>query len=94
MTSVPYLEIHDWEKLVLHLANGMRVEGRYTGLRVRHETVPKSYHVYEIRHSDEGGDMCQLKTHVLVNHDGTFVCRRSIPEAFFGVEIIDYAFEE
>lgn len=94
MKEIPYKEVYDWMKVELHLSNGMRVTGRFTPLRIRRNTIPKSYAAFDIRHDDDDGSrMIQLKEAVLVNHMGTIVCKkRSIPEAFFGVEITDWTF--
>lgn len=94
MKQIPYKEVYDWMKVELHLSNGMRVTGRFTPLRILRSSIPKSYTAFDIRHDDDDGSrMIQLKEAVLVNHMGTIVCKkRSIPEAFFGVEINDYAF--
>ena len=94
MTPIPYKEVYDWMKVELHLSNGMRITGRFTPLRIRRSTIPKSYTAFDIRHDDDDGSrMIQLKEAVLVNHMGTIVCKKcSIPEAFFGVEINDWVF--
>lgn len=35
------------------------------------EPVPEGLFKYEIRHSDEGFEPCELAKHILVNHYGT-----------------------
>lgn len=61
----------------------------FTGSRIRSlkEPLPDDIKVYEIRHSDEGFDACQLSRNIWVNHYGTFL---SIGEIDLGEECTIY----
>lgn len=45
----------------------------FTPVRVHHlqESIPEGMYKYEIRHSDEGFEPCELAEHIIVNHYGT-----------------------
>lgn len=49
----------------------------FTPARAKHleEPVPEGLFKYEIRHSDEGFELCELAEHILVNHYGTMFSR-------------------
>jgi len=61
----------------------------FTLLRIDRSTVPNGYHVYEIRHDDEG-DPAQLAKSVLVNHFGSLITRSEIKLSADGCLDIEY----
>lgn len=65
----------------------------FTPSRVKYlkEPLPEDIKVYEIRHSDEGFEACQLARNIFVNHYGTFL---SIGEIDLGSEYTIYFDEE
>lgn len=65
----------------------------FTPSRVKYlkEPLPEDIEVYEIRHSDEGFEACQLARNIFVNHYGTFL---SIGEIDLGSEYTIYFDEE
>lgn len=65
----------------------------FTPSRVKYlkEPLPEDIEVYEIRHSDEGFEACQLARNIFVNHYGTFL---PIGEIDLGSEYIIYFDEE
>ncbi len=50
----------------------------FTNLRVDRSTVPKDLYVYELRDEDCTGEICEIKTFVMVNHWGTIICKEPI----------------
>lgn len=51
----------------------------FTPLRVDRSTVPKGYHLYEIRHDDDSkGDPVQIARNILVNHWGSLITHDEI----------------
>lgn len=65
----------------------------FTPSRVKYlkETLPEDIEVYEIRHSDEGFEACQLSRCIWANHYGTFL---SIGEIDLGKDFTIYFDEE
>lgn len=65
----------------------------FTPSRVKYlkEPLPEDIEVYEIRHSDEGFEPCQLARNIFVNHYGTFL---SVGEIDLGSEYTIYFDEE
>ena len=65
----------------------------FTPSRIRNlkESLPDDIEVYEIRHSDEGFEMCQIARNIWVNHYGTFL---SIGEIDLGSEFTIYFDED
>ena len=52
----------------------------FTILRIDRTTVPKGYHLYEIRHDDDcQGDAVQVAKGIMVNHWGTVIMRDELP---------------
>ena len=43
--------------------------------RIKPEPIPKGLHVYDLRHSDDGGRFCSIEPKVGVNHGGTVLMR-------------------
>lgn len=62
----------------------------YHVARIDRSTVPKGYHLYELRHDDDcSGDVVQIARSILVNHWGSIIVRDEIelPEdGFLDVE--------
>ena len=62
----------------------------FTSLRIDRNTVPNGYHLYEIRHDDDGrGDAVQVAKRIVVNHWGTVIMRDELyllPEGYFDIE--------
>lgn len=53
----------------------------FTCGRIDHSTVPKGYHIYEVRHDDEcRGNAAQLAKKIIVNHWGTLITRDEITD--------------
>jgi hypothetical protein len=51
----------------------------FTCIRIDRSTVPRGYHLYEVRHDDERqGDAVQIARGILVNHWGTLITRDEI----------------
>jgi hypothetical protein len=51
----------------------------FTCARIERSTVPRGYHLYEVRHDDEcQGDAVQIARGILVNHWGTLITRDEI----------------
>ena len=79
------------EKFELYEFQGHHV--LFTPSRVKYlkETLPDDIEVYEIRHSDEGFEACQLARNIWLNHYGTFL---SIGEIDLGAGYTIYFDEE
>ena len=43
--------------------------------RIKPEQIPEGLHVYDLRHSDDGGRFCSIEPKVGVNHGGTVIMR-------------------
>lgn len=43
--------------------------------RIKPEQIPEGLHVYDLRHSDDGGRFCSIEPKVGVNHGGTVLMR-------------------
>lgn len=65
----------------------------FTPSRVKYlkDALPDDIEAYEIRHSDEGFEACQLVRNIWVNHYGTFL---SIGEIDLGEDFTIYFNEE
>lgn len=51
----------------------------FTNLRIDRSSVPKGYHLYEVRHDDDSlGNAVQIAKGILVNHWGTLITRNKI----------------
>ena len=51
----------------------------FTSFRIDRDTVPKGWHLYEVRHDDDGlGDPVQIAKGILVNHWGTILSQKPI----------------
>lgn len=63
-----------WEKVEV-----LGQEGLFTDLRIKRDTVPKGWYMYEVRHDDnDWGDPVQICLGVLVNHFGTLLVKEHI----------------
>lgn len=93
MKPVPYSEVDDWHDVIIHTPV-VDVKGKFTVLRVDHDTLPKGLHAYDIRHGDESDwtDMASIEYHVLVNHCGTLVTGRDLKLPEWGYQITDYEY--
>ena len=92
--SIPVeCNFREMEPLEIYLKGGKCHKGHFTSLRVDRLSLPRGYHAYDLRESDEDDKwFCQLKSFVLVNHAGTFVTSDGIDGADNGIEIEDYSF--
>lgn len=51
----------------------------FTSVRIDRNTVPRDYHLYEVRHDDDcQGDAVQIARGIMVNHWGTLITRDEI----------------
>jgi hypothetical protein len=51
----------------------------FTSVRIDRNTVPRGYHLYEVRHDDDcQGDAVQIARGIMVNHWGTLITRDKI----------------
>jgi hypothetical protein len=68
----------------------------FTCIRIERSTVPRGYHLYEVRHGDEcQGDAVQIARGIVVNHLGTLITRDRIklpPSGYLdiGPDDLDY----
>ena len=62
----------------------------FTHARIDRSTVPEGYHLYEIRHDDDGqGDAVQIARGILVNHWGSVITNEEIalpPDGYLDIE--------
>lgn len=59
----------------------IEVAGRkalFTCLRLKRDTVPDNMFCYDIRHSDDGAEACEVARFILVNHMGTIITKTPI----------------
>ena len=46
----------------------------FTCMRIDRKTVPNGLYVYDVRHDDDcSGEICEIKSYILVNHWGTII---------------------
>ena len=51
----------------------------FTSIRIDRSTIPRGYHLYEVRHDDDcQGDAVQIARGIMVNHWGTLITREEI----------------
>ncbi len=51
----------------------------FTSLRIERGSVPRGYHLYEVRHDDDQqGIACQIAKGILINHWGSLITREAI----------------
>lgn len=94
MTPLEFTDpAHQWSEMVLELDDGTIIGGQFTCLRVDRDSLPKYLYAYDLRDSDDGEEICQVKNFVLVNHAGTFVTDKLIVNAAEGRDIKDYSFD-
>lgn len=69
-------------------------EALFTNYRIDRSTVPEGLYAYDLRDECDG-EICQLKSHVLVNHWGTILVREPFEGAAEGIEVTpdDYGYE-
>ena len=69
----------------------------FTSIRIDRNTVPEGYHLYEIRHDDEGrGDAVQIAKGILVNHWGSVITQEEIklpPDGYLDIEPEDLNYD-
>jgi hypothetical protein len=62
----------------------------FTQIRIDRVTVPRGYHVYEVRHDDDcQGNAVQIARNIRVNHWGTLITRAGIklpPDGYLDIE--------
>lgn len=57
----------------------------FTNMRLDRQTVPDGLHCYDIRDSDNlDGSCAEVKTHIMVNHWGTILCKSPFPLDEYG----------
>ena len=64
---------------------GIVAEGYFSNIRVDRRTLPDGWFAYDIRESDEGGDLATIEeSYVMVNHFGTFLTQTKLklPQEF------------
>ena len=76
--------------------DGMKIEGYFANIRIDRDSVPNNWHVYDIRHEDEGGEPCEIRNgYIAVNHFGTFYTKDNLPlnegESLY-IDEFDYSF--
>lgn len=66
----------------------------FTNYRIDRSTVPEGLYAYDLRDECDG-EICQLKSYVLVNHWGTILVREPFEGAAEGIEVTpdDYGYE-
>ena len=57
----------------------------FTSLRIDRKSLPKGLHAYDLRDEDSTGEICELKSHVMVNHWGTVIVKEKINGADEGI---------
>ena len=57
----------------------------FTSLRIDRKSLPEGLHAYDLRDEDSTGEICELKSHVMVNHWGTVIVKEPIEGANDGV---------
>jgi len=51
----------------------------FTPVRIDRNTVPRGYHLYEVRHDDDQqGDAVQIARNIMINHWGSLITRDEI----------------
>ena len=62
----------------------------FSSLRIDRNTIPRGYHLYEVRHDDEcQGIAVQIARGIMVNHWGTLITRDEIklpPDGYLDLE--------
>ncbi len=48
---------------------------------------PRGLHAYDLRDEDSTGEICELKSHVMVNHWGTVIVKEKIDGADEGIDL-------
>ena len=51
------------------------------------DTSATGLHVYDLRDEDSTGEICELKSHVMVNHWGTVILKEKIDGADEGIDL-------
>ena len=55
-------------------------KGFFVNVRVDRNTLPKGWHAYDLRDSEDGVNVSELKAgYIVVNHFGTFCTRKALP---------------
>ncbi len=85
-------------QLFMVTINGEDHEGFFANIRVDRENLPQDWYAYDLRHSDDGMEICEIKNgYVFVNHAGTFCTQDdlNIPAAqsLYADDEFDYSFE-
>lgn len=69
----------------------------FTSLRILRDQLPEEVYAYDVRHSDDGMDVAEIKEFVMVNHMGTIITKQPIEMDEHGSRIIiddeDFNFE-
>jgi len=62
----------------------------FTPIRIDRSTVPSGYHLYEVRHDDDGqGDAVEIARNIFVNHWGSIITKDEIELSPEGNLLID-----
>lgn len=49
-------------------------KGQFANVRIKRDSIPAGYHVYDLRHDDSGGEIIEIcNGYIQVNHMGSFV---------------------
>ena len=60
----------------------------FTNLRIARNSLPEGLHAYDLRDCDDcSGEICELKSHVMVNHWGTVIVKEPIEGADDGIDL-------
>lgn len=79
-----------WEKVEV-----LNREGLFTELRVDRNSIPKGWHMYEVRHGDnDWGEPVEIARGILVNHFGTLLVKEPFDLIPFPATGNDYLYIE
>ncbi|MCI8605226.1 MAG: hypothetical protein HFE79_14010 [Ruminiclostridium sp.] len=62
-------------------------KGLFTCMRVDRKSLPEGLYAYDLRDNDSTGEICELKSHVMVNHWGTIILKEPMEGADEGIMI-------
>jgi len=60
----------------------------FTSLRIFRDQLPERVYAYDVRHSDDGMDVAEIKEFIMVNHMGTIITKEPIEMDEHGSRII------
>lgn len=59
----------------------------FISLRIARNSLPEGLHAYDLRDEDSTGEICELKSYVMVNHWGTVIVKEPIEGADDGIDL-------